>query len=322
MNPTEDRFSGPFGAFVARVSEGKNSLPRILIGTAIVVAVWFGGTLALVTGGAFLTAIGWIPESWLGIPTGLVFNDFVQSRIGLATAIATLGFIWPGIWIAMRLVHRRKLRTILGATANVATGDFWRGAVATLIVAVLMSVANIWADDRVVRSDLSLSAWLLMLVPLAAVLLVQTSAEEALFRGYLLQNLAHRFRSFWIWAVLPAALFAAGHWVPGAKPWMSGMVIFSILLFALAAVVLVRVTGNLGAAFGVHFANNMVALLFVASGVGGQSLSLYVAPPIEAPTWSITDAIVGGIFQALLTAVILALLLWRRSPLRLARAAS
>jgi membrane protease YdiL (CAAX protease family) len=315
-----DRMSEPFAAFVGKASEGRNSLPRILIGTVIIVVVWFGGTVALVAGGAFLAALDWLPQGWLGIPSGNAFNDFIQSRIGLAAAILTLAFIWPGIWLALRFVHRRRLRGILGASGRVAGGDFWRGAGATLIVAVLVSLLNLWADPRVVRSDLPVGTWLLFLPPLALILLAQTSAEEALFRGYLLQNLAHRFRSFWIWAVLPAALFAAGHWYPGAQPWMNAMVLFSIFLFAMAAVVLVRVTGNLGAAFGVHFANNVVALLFVASGVGSQSLSLYVAPPIEAPIWTVTDAIVGGVMQVVLTAVILALLLWRGSPLRLSRA--
>jgi hypothetical protein len=39
----------PFAAFVARAAEGKNSLPRILFGTVIVVVFWFAGTLALLS---------------------------------------------------------------------------------------------------------------------------------------------------------------------------------------------------------------------------------------------------------------------------------
>lgn len=320
MSPAKPHRPPQFAAFVARASAGRNSVPRILIGTVLILAVWFAGTLALMSAGAIGLLAGWLPQSWTGPGSDNAFADFAGSRVGLATAILTLGAIWPGVWLAIRLVHRRRLRTLFGADDRIAGTDFGRAMAATLLVAVAVSAFTLVTEPKVARTDLPLSSWLTMVPVLGLILLIQTSAEEVLFRGYLLQSLAHRFRSAWVWAVLPTAIFASAHWFPGAKPWMNATVIVSIFIFAMTAVLLVRRTGNLGAAMGMHFANNLVALLFVASASGEHSVSLYVTPSIEDPGWTVMDAVIGGAQQVVMMGVILLLLTWRRSPLRIGHA--
>lgn len=318
MASTDDSPQDAFSAFVAQARQGRNSLPRIFIGTVIILAVWFAGTVLLMSLGAFAEATDWLPPGWGSAAEGKPFTDFAQSRLGFAAMLLTLGFIWPGVWIVIRLLHKRKLRTLLGATGRLAWGSFGRAFVATVVVAGLVSLVTLFTEAKIERTDISLVRWLIALPFLAILLLIQTSAEELLFRGYLLQTLAARFRAVFVWAILPAAVFAAMHWAPGAQPWMNGMAVFSIFVFAMSAVVLVRLTGNLGAAMGMHFGNNLVALLFVSSGSASQSFAFYVTPSIEDAGWTVADAVTGGILQMALTGGILALLLWRRSPLAVA----
>ncbi len=55
--------------------------------------------------------------------------------------------------------------------------------------------------------------------------LIQTGAEELVFRGYLQQQLAARFASPLIWMVLPALIFGAVHYDPataGPNVWLDG----------------------------------------------------------------------------------------------------
>ena len=53
------------------------------------------------------------------------------------------------------------------------------------------------------------------LLPLSiAAVLVQTGSEEILFRGYIQQALAARFRHPAVWLLGPSALFALGHYLP------------------------------------------------------------------------------------------------------------
>ena len=309
-----------FGRFVARAGEGRNSVPRIILGSLIVVVVWFSGTFAIIAAAAYVSMMGMLPEL-----TGAFASDplkgMSETRFGMALSIFTLVAIWPGVWITVRLLHKRRLHTLFGASGWLAWGDFRRAALVTLAVVVVISLVNMAYEPTVERSSLALSTWFMLVPVMAVILLLQTSAEEIFFRGYLLQTLAHRFRSPWIWAVAPTLVFAVAHLSPGAQPWMGVLIIFAIALFALGAVALVWATGNLGAAMGMHFANNLVALLFLTNGNDAGTLALFIMPPVDHASWTIGDALVGGVQQIVFVGAVLALLLSRRSPVRLHGAA-
>ena len=148
------------------------------------------------------------------------------------------------------------------------------GAVAAVLGLSLL-VWAIWFDAV---PNLAPGAWLTAL-PLALLgVAVQTGAEEVVFRGYMLQQLAARFRHPAIWAGVPALIFGAVHFDPltsGANAWP---VVASALLFGLLAADLTARTGSLGAAWGFHFANNAVALLVVATNGTLTGLALWVTP--------------------------------------------
>ncbi|MBX3569189.1 MAG: CPBP family intramembrane metalloprotease [Rhizobiaceae bacterium] len=320
MQSATDQTVTPFRAFVARAAEGRNSLPRILIGSIIVVALWFGGTFVVLTAGAAAAWAGWIPTIGADA-TGNAYVDFVATPAGLIATVATLGAIWPGVWLALKLLHKRPISSVLGAGGRLAWGDFRQAALVTLAVAVAVSLLNLAFEPTAQRSSVAVSTWLLTLPIAALVLLVQTSAEEVFFRGYLLQSLAQRFKSWLVWGGLPAAIFAFAHWSGEAQPWMNASVVASILMFAAAAVVLVHLTGNLGAAMGMHFANNLVAFLFMASGKDGQTLALFITPPVDDPRWTTADAAIGLAVQAAMTGLTLYVLAARNSPLRVGKKA-
>jgi membrane protease YdiL (CAAX protease family) len=124
---------------------------------------------------------------------------------------------------------------------------------------------------------MTLAAWAAWLPFVLPALLIQTATEELVFRGFLLQGLAARFRSRWFWWLLPAALFGLLHWNPaefGPNTWIVALSTAAIGL--ILADVTVR-TGNLSAAIGLHFANNVASLLVVALPSPLASLSLWVA---------------------------------------------
>jgi membrane protease YdiL (CAAX protease family) len=109
--------------------------------------------------------------------------------------------------------------------------------------------------------NIELSLWLSFL-PLALVgVLIQTGAEEVLFRGYMQQQLAARFSSPMMWMVLPSAIFAALHYQPEIMGDNTWLMMAAVFVFAVLAADLTAVTGNIGAAWAMHFVNNALAIL-------------------------------------------------------------
>ncbi len=117
--------------------------------------------------------------------------------------------------------------------------------------------------------------WMPLALPM---LLLQTSAEEIFFRGYLLQQLAARFSSRWIWMVLPSVLFGLGHYDSaelGDNAWLA---VADTAIIGIVAADMTARTGTLGPAMAFHFINNFFAMFLMSVEGSMSGLALYAAP--------------------------------------------
>ena len=184
-----------------------------------------------------------------------------------------IGFFIAPI-LAAAALHFRGPGTLFGDGAEWLRGFF----VALLTVLVIFGAFTAigWAFETPVP-NLDFGTWLRWLPIALPLLFIQIAAEELVFRGYLQQQLAARFRSRVIWMWIPSVLFAAGHINPEAGGNLP-LVLLSTLTFALVAADLTERTGTLGAAMGFHFANNFLGLFIVSIADTLTGLSLYVTP--------------------------------------------
>lgn len=293
----------------------KTTLPRLIGGTIVIALCWFAVTIGVVFAGTY----GWIlsgAESALTFEEGPVLDRFLTTAGGLLATLASFLGIWLGVWIAIRAFHREKLRRLFGNSARLSRSGFLNGFVAVLITSIVTELCYLVIIPDVGRGPIGIGTWLLFLLPILFFAFVQTSSEELLFRGYLQRGLAYRFRSPWIWAVLPTIVFTALHWNPAAVLGMNIGVAISIGAFAALLALLVYATGNLGAAMGAHFGNNIVGFLLISHDDTLGGLALFRAPPLDGLAWTPTEtAVIAGIsiVSILLTWL---LLLHPRSPLR------
>ncbi|PBB97396.1 CPBP family intramembrane glutamic endopeptidase [Mesorhizobium sp. WSM3862] len=289
----------------------KTTLLRLLLGTAIVVLFWLAVTLVVLVAGTAAFIVLRLP----GPATGQPIQDFLASPAGILTALASFAGIWIGLWAAMRFVHGEPLSALIGPDRRISRGGFLKGLVAVLTTSLFSEVLLYWLQPEIVRGSIAFSSWLLLLLAIVPLAFLQTSSEEALFRGYLLRGLASRFGSPLIWAALPGLLFTALHWSPASTPAINACVLISIAAFALLLTLLVYVTGNLGAAFGAHLGNNLTGFLLISHQQSYNSFALFNAKPLEGPGWTNWDAVLIAAIGIVSTLLTMLLLLHRRSPL-------
>ncbi|MFC6636344.1 CPBP family intramembrane glutamic endopeptidase [Sulfitobacter sediminilitoris] len=114
--------------------------------------------------------------------------------------------------------------------------------------------------------------------PVTFFVLVQVSAEEIVFRGYVQQQLAARFKSPMIWMVLPSVLFALGHYLPDTAGENALIIAIWAGVFGILMADLTARSGSLGPAIAVHFWNNVSAMLIVSLPDELSGLALYLSP--------------------------------------------
>jgi membrane protease YdiL (CAAX protease family) len=241
----------------------KAQIWRTLLGFVTIMAIWLFGTLAILQLAARLT----------GRP---LYELAGAGDFGAAAAFfLTFAGFHVGLLLVLPVLHRRGYRSLFGPTRRLNLRHFGFGVAVTVVLAMglysLMIVEHLVLPEGVapeIARGQPVTPWLIGLIPALALILFQTFAEEAVFRGYLLQQLRARFRSVWVWGILPSLAFGALHFDAASFGVInaSAYVLNATVMGTLAALVTLR-TGNLGAAAGLHFGNNAALVLI---GIGGN----------------------------------------------------
>lgn len=241
---------------------------RLLVGLVVFLAAYIGPLAAMIAVAAFL------------IPTDMLIG-YRDDLAAMVTPWATLAILFSfvamsfGAWAAARVMHRRGLASLIGPPGP-ALRDFGRVAVYLAVFQGALFLLPFGKQDM--ELAMPMASWALLLPLTLVAVLIQTSAEELVFRGYLQQQLAARFASPLIWLVGPAVLFGLVHFdtqTMGDNAWV---IVIWASIFGLAAGDLTARSGTLGAAVALHFVNNMAAISLVSLDGPLSGLALFKLP--------------------------------------------
>lgn len=191
-------------------------------------------------------------------------------------------FMVVALSMVLRTIHRRKLRTLIG-NRHRAISDFWL-CLKFLTPLYLFFWIMPMPEGLQLEAHLRLGQWLLFLPLALGVVMIQVSAEELLFRGYLQSQLAAQFRHPIIWMGIPSLLFGLLHYSPAMAGDNAWMLVVWAAVFGVAAADITARSGTLGPALALHFTNNVFAILFAAPEGDLDGAALYTFPlALDAP---------------------------------------
>jgi membrane protease YdiL (CAAX protease family) len=260
----------PFERYVAPARR-RPALWRLGLGVGVVVLVWLAVLVAVQAATLILD------------PSGLWWGRVARADhpAGALVMLASFAGLLLGTVVATRLLHARPAAGLLGPPGRAAR-DFGRAAAAT--AAAYAPMLGLWALVHDSLPGLPPATWLLYALPGLTAVALQTGAEEAAFRGYLQGQLAARFASPVAWALVPSLLFGAIHYDPTLPVANAAVYVGATATFGLLAADLTARTGTLGAAWGLHFANNAAALMLLGYPGELSGLALRLTPyGLDAP---------------------------------------
>jgi membrane protease YdiL (CAAX protease family) len=174
-------------------------------------------------------------------------------------------FLLLGIFLAVGWVHQRSITTLVGADARLrwkrlfaGFGVCWFLLVAGLGIRYLLNPQDyVWTFQS--------GQWFLFLPVVLLLTPLQTSAEELLFRGYLLQSLGLLTRQPAVLVGLTSLPFTIAHFF---NPEMQRGAFWVGLIYLTVSLFLALITlkdDRLELALGTHAANNLFILLVANS---------------------------------------------------------
>lgn len=283
-----------FAAYIAPAG-AYPQLWRLLLGVAIIVGGFVGVAFAIMTL-LYSDAV----RTWIwSLPDPRLAEDFV-----LLTLVASLGLF---AMVVVRLLHRRPAGTLFGPTGKTVRHALVATAVVGLIASASLLIPS--SAEMELRQQQPPAAWAMFALLAVPFIVAQCTAEELVFRGYLVQQLAARFRSPSVFVLVPCVLFAAAHFDPTFGLKTAGLLVSTTFLYGLLLADITARTGSLGAAIGMHVGNNLVAFLSVSYGGQETALAAYHSDASLADPAIHRETALYGCAQILLAWAILVRLL-------------
>jgi membrane protease YdiL (CAAX protease family) len=257
------------------------------------------------------------------LPSDAAVDAFYEgtTAFGTLAQFFVFGVTAMGFLVLLRLLHGRGFWSLIGP-ADAAKRDLIRVAWAVAGWLLLLEFLPPWINPADLAEVRDIAAWAI-LVPVALVaLLIQVGTEEIFFRGYLQQQFACISRSRWTWMFLPSAMFGALHFWNGNGAAEGTIWAIWATVLGMACADLTARTGNLGAAIGLHLANNAFALLVVAVQdwpSSGLALFLY---PYEDPalySYGVEALFTPWVIFQLLTMLLSVSIMWLAARIAIQR---
>ena len=226
----------------------------------------------------------------------------IPSNLRLFLLLLSFAFVVPGIWLVVKKLHDLPIMSVLSSRKKI---DLERVLYAfmlwgTIVSAFVFLEYSLNSDNYVfnfkVKEFLILAVIAILFIP------IQTSVEEIVFRGYLMQGFGHWLNSRFMALFLTSTVFGSLHL---ANPEITALGYEFVILYITVGFVLGIMTlmdDGLELALGFHAANNLIAALLVtADWTVFQTESILI--DISEPSLGITDWVTPFIVFPILLAI-------------------
>ena len=254
--------------FVDMANDGKNAWWRYALGLLLTLLLW-------IMGAAILT----VPIVEGSVPA--------NSSVGLALQLMSFAPMLLLPLLMTRWLHGRSAGTLLGPARRLNWRRIGAGFIVWVALASLATLVDHLLHPGNVQLNPDFGRDLLPILIAIALVPIQTSAEEILYRGYLLQALGRLTRNWLVLSAVNGFLFTLPH-LANTEAQTVGVLLAGLNWFASGfffTLITLR-SGSLDYALAVHAANNLVS--FIVFGYVDSSfpvISLFISQelyPVES----------------------------------------
>jgi membrane protease YdiL (CAAX protease family) len=190
---------------------------------------------------------------------------FFEPNLNLFLLLISFVFTLGGIYFAVRFLHQQKFISIITARKNIdwkrVGFSFCIWAIFTLISTLMMYYLNP-ADFKF---NFQLIPFLILAVIATLLVPIQTSVEELVFRGYLMQGFANLSKNKWFPLLMTSSIFGLMHLFNPEVTKMGNIIMVYYIGTGLLLGIMTLMDDGMELALGFHAANNLIGALLVTS---------------------------------------------------------
>lgn len=256
--------------FLKFAHEGKNEIWRYLVTILAVIAG------AVVGGIPFLVVITQQASSQELLLEALATSDFsklgIDSNLLLLLLLLQFVAMFLVLWFMVTNLHQKRFIAITTARPHLDWKRVRTGFVLWLVLLGIVECISFLQNPSIYVYQLNWQSFFPLLGIAILILPLQTSVEELLMRGYLMQGVSLIFAQRWIPLLVTSLIFGLLHYAnPEVTKYGFWITMPGYIGIGLALAIMTLMDDGLELALGVHAANNIFGALFIT--FDGSALS-------------------------------------------------
>lgn len=263
--------------YIQQVYKGKNEFWRYLITLAVVMAPFLLNVIVFLLYPALFEQASEQMQNMQGNKNVILIENLIPFVILLVV-----------LFLFVRFLHQRSISSLITSRTKVDWKRITFAFFFWLLISIGVIIIGVYFDAEGLVWNFKPVPFFTLLIISFLLLPLQTSLEELLFRGYLMQTLGYFAKNRWVPLIFTSALFGLMHYFnPEVEKLGAGIMVYYIGTGLLFGIVTLMDEGT-EIALGMHAANNIIAATVITSNWAAfQTDALYLDTSEPSLGWDV-----------------------------------
>jgi membrane protease YdiL (CAAX protease family) len=247
--------------FLQQGIDEKNKFWKYLLGSVFIIAASFLGQLPML--GAILFQTVFKGKAYPSNDVELM--HFFEPNLNLFLLLISFVFALAGIYFVVRFLHHQTLLSIITARKKMD----WKRVLFSFLIwsffTIVSTMVMLYLNPTDFKINFQIIPFLILVVIATLLVPIQTSVEELVFRGYLMQGFANLSRNKWFPLLMTSSIFGLMHLFNPEVSKLGYIIMVYYIGTGLLLGIMTLMDDGMELALGFHAANNLIGALLVTS---------------------------------------------------------
>lgn len=191
--------------------------------------------------------------------------SFFDSNLFLFLLLISFVFALLGLFLMVKKFHNQRFKDIITSRKKIDWKRFFVAFCIWAIISISLILVSYFSGDSEIELQFNLIPFLILSVIAILLIPIQTSTEELVFRGYLMQGFYNLSRNKWFPLVMTSVIFGTMHILNPEVAEMGYVVLVYYIGTGFFLGIITLMDEGTELALGFHAANNLISALLITS---------------------------------------------------------
>ncbi len=247
--------------FIEQSIRKDNPFWKYLLGSAIIIGMSFIGQLPLII--AIMTKTMTTGESYPMTQEAVM--HFLESNLTLFLLLLSFVFAFAAIVFVVKFFHKQTMLSVTTSRNKVDWGRIGFSFGIWSSISIVSTLVYYFLNPELYVVDFKPLPFAVLVLIAVVLIPFQTSSEEYIFRGYLMQGFGNLAKNKWFPLVMTSLIFGAMHYLNPEVDKIGNLIFVYYIGTGLFLGIITLMDDGMELALGFHAANNLIGALLVTS---------------------------------------------------------